>query len=260
MSTSTSLAEVQRAFTRLCFDREPSEADLAMLDDDPARWRMYRKMVRSRLFKMMRSGLPKTVEVVGKESFDEAVVVYLAEHAPQTRFIREIVHELVAHTIPTWKKRDELPPHLIDLMRLEDVKWAVSSLEWPNTPETAEELDFEARPVLNPTVRDISLSHRVDKDHREPVALDGAHRALVYRKPDSTRLFTYVLNPMGSQLFDAWRRAALDGGSFADGTREVLAANERQPDARFIDGMATVLADLVEQSVFLGSRAPERES
>ena len=257
---STRLAEVQRAFTRICFEREPSEQDLALLEDDPSRWVMYRNMVRSRLFKMMRTGLPKTAEALGKDAFDEAVAIYLADHAPQTRFIREIVHELVAHALPGWKKRQDLPAHLLDLVRLENTKWAVGSLEWPRTPRTVEELDFEGRPVLNPTVRDLPISFRVDKDHREPVALEAPHRAVIYRKPDSTRLFTYVLNPMGAQLFDAWRRAALDGGSFAAGTREVLAANERQPDARFIDGMATVLADLVEQSVFLGSRAPERES
>lgn len=253
----TSLPEVQRAFTRICFDREPSDDDLALLHDDERRWIMYRNMVRSRLFSMMRQGLPKTAALLGEQTFDDTVAGYLAEHAPRTRFIREVVHELVAYAVPRWKQRDDLPPHLLDLVRLESTKWAVGSLEWPSTPAVSDELDFEGRPVLNPTVRDLPLGYRVDKDPRSPAELDAPHRALVYRKPSSTRLFTYVLNPMGAQLFDAWRRAALDGGSFAGGTREVLAANDRAPDARFIDGMATVLADLVEQSVFLGSRDGE---
>ncbi len=252
----TSLAEVQRAFTRICFDHEPQAADLALLHDDASRWLMYRRMVRSRLFKMMRNGLPKTAALLGPTRFDAAISDYLAEHAPQTRFIREVVNELVDHALPGWAQ-DEALPHLADLARYEALKWRVGALEWPTTAPVADELDFEGRPVLNPTVRDLTVRFRVDKDWRSPSRLDGAHRVLVHQKPGSNRVYTYVLNPMGGQLFDAWRESE----SFAEGARHVLAANERAPDARFIDGMAGVLADMVEQSIFLGSaRAPASQS
>lgn len=246
----TSLAEVQRAFTRICFDREPSPDDLALLHDRDEQWMLYRGMVRHRLFSMMRMGLPRSSALLGKARFDEAVADYLASHAPTTRFIRGVVHELVEHALPGWEADEAVPAHLPDLVRYEDTKWRVGSLEWPVTEPVADELDFEGRPVLNPTVRHLDVVYRVDKDAEAPAQLDEPHRALVYRKPDSSRIYTYVLNRVGAQLFDAW----CESDSFADGARRVLAANERQPDAKFIDGMAGVLADMVEQTIFLGSR------
>ncbi|MGE0784129.1 MAG: putative DNA-binding domain-containing protein [Sandaracinaceae bacterium] len=245
---SASLEEVQRAFTRICFDREPSDADFAVLHDDRERWMLYRGMVRRRLLGMLRQGLPKTAALLGPR-FDDASVAYLAEHAPKTRFIREIVHELVEHALPRWREDPSLPAHLTDLVRYEDTKWRVGAREWPATPALSEELDFEGRAVMNPTALDVGLDHRVDKDAMAPARLRETHRAIVYRKPGSGRIHTYVLNRIGAELYDAWRAEP----SFAAGARAVLTANAREPDARFIDGMAQILAEMVEHSIVLGS-------
>lgn len=244
----TSLADVQRAFTRVCFEPEPRDEDLALLHDDRERWLMYRRMVRSRFFDMARAGLPRSAELLGKARFDAVVSAYLAEHRPQTRFIRDVVHELVAHALPGWEADDALPPHTAELVRYEELKWRVSNLEWEDRPHV--ELDFEAAAVMNPTVRWLPLSFRVDKTELEaPPKLDERHLALVYRRPGGAKIHTYVLNDVGARLFLAWTTAP----SCADGVRQVLADMDRQPDARFIDGMAGVLADLVEHRIVLGS-------
>ncbi len=134
-------------------------------------------------------------------------------------------------------------------MRFEDAKWRALAAEYDPPPHG--ELDFEAVPVLNPTAFAVPLRHRVDKDFASPAALAEPHLAVVYRKPEGARTSCYVLNDIGGRLFSAW-----SGGerSCADGARLVLAQLGRQPDARFIDGMAGVLADLVEQKIILGSR------
>ncbi len=244
----TGLADIQRAFTRVCFDRAPREEDLALLYADRERWLMYRRMVRQRLYEMMRAGLPKTAALLGPEAFDDAVSRYLAEEGPKSRYIRDVVPALVAHALPRW----EAPAHLGDLARYEVAKWQAASLEWE--VEDAGELDFEAAPVFNPTLCVVTVHHRVDKLGDEDGAslprLVEPHHALVYRKPESPRVFTYVLNDIGGRLVSAWR----SGGSCADGARAVLAELRREPDAHFIDGMAGVLADLVEQQIVLGSR------
>ena len=245
----SALAEAQRAFARICMAPEPAEEDLAVLHDDPERWLLYRGMVRSRLFSMMRMGLPKSAEVLGDEVFDAAVARYLADRGPQTRFLREVVHELVEHALPSWEADPSLPAHTADLVRYEDLKWRVGALPWELEGEPGE-LDFEAICVLNPTARVVVVRHRVDKDPERPVALDQPHHAVVYRKPDSGRLFTYVLNDIGGRLLAAWSEEQ----TCADGARQVLSELDREPDPRFIEGMAGVLAELFEQRVILGSR------
>ena len=249
---TASLAEVQRAFTRICFALEAPEEDLALLNPPRERWLMYRRMVRSRLFGMCRNGLPRTVEVLGKPAVDGAVKRYLAEHGPRTRYIREVVGELLEHTLPTWEADESLPPHLCDLARYEATKWRVSSVEWTATAATADELDFEGVPVHNPTVDWTEVHHAVHrKDEQRDQRLDAPRRVLVFRKPDDPRIYALGLSAEGAALYDAWREP---DRSFADGVKAYLAAAGREPDAAFVDRMATVLTQLVERQIILGSR------
>lgn len=240
------IAEVQRAFLRVCFDAEPRDEDLAALHAPRERWLMYRHMVRSRLFEMVHKGLPKTLETMTRAKLDAAIARYLAERGPHTRFIREVVHELVEHALPAWKVDPSLPPHAIDLVRFEDTKWRVASAVFADV--ACEPFDFEKIPVFNPTLEVVEVIHRVDKT---PItALAEPHHILVYRKPESTSTWTYAVHGDGARLVEAWR----GGVSCADGSRAVLAASGRTADPAFVDTLATVLAELVEQKMILGSR------
>ena len=238
---------MQQAFSRICFDPSPSPDDLALLHDADERWLLYRGMVRSRLTGMVRSGLPRSSELLGDERLEAAVASWLAGGGPRSRFIRQIVDEVVEHSLSGWQADPDLPPHTSDLVRFEATKWRVGALEWTHTAPVTEELDFEGIPVLNPTVESTPIRYRVDKSNE---ALDEPRLLLAYRKPGGARIFVYVLNPMGAELYEAWR---VPERSFADGVRAVLAAHAREPDARFIDGMAGVLAELVGETVIVGS-------
>lgn len=244
----TDVIAIQRAFTRVCFDETPREEDLSILHADRERWLMYRSMVRERLHGMLRSGLPKTAALLGKTRFNAAVSSYLAERGPRSRYIRDVIDELVEHALPRWESDASMPAHLPDLARYEAAKWRAASLEWDAEP--VRDFDFEAIPVFNPSLCTVTLRHRVDKDAEAPSTLAEPHHALCYRKPGSPRVFTYVVNDIGGRLLTAWR----SGSSCADGARAVLAELGREPDARFIDGMAGVLADLLEHKILLGSR------
>lgn len=244
----TPLADLQRAFTRLCFDEEPSPADLALLHSPEERWLLYRRMVRSRLFSMVRAGLPRSVEVLGEERLRVAMVSYLAERGPGSRFIRDVVHELVEHALPGWRADAGLPSHLTDLVCYEEAKWRVAAAPWGETEELSEELDFEGVPVFNPTLSTLEVRHRVDRDD---APLDAPHLVIVYRKPSDARVFRYVLNPRGAELFEAWQAP---GRSLSDGVKALLEARGEEPSAAFIDAMAGILAEMVEQTIVLGSR------
>lgn len=244
----TSLIEIQRAFSRICLDETPKKEDLALLHDDDERWLLYRRMVRSRLFGMVRSGLPRSAEVLGKKRLDASMSRYLAEGGVRSRYIRDVVHELALHALPSWEADEELPPYLPDLVRYEAAMWRVSSVGWEATEETSEELDFAGIPVWNPTIHTTRVRYRVDKENE---ALDEEHLVVIYRKPEGSKIFRYVMNPMATGLYEAWR---VPERSFADGVRAVLAADERDPDRDFVDRMAGVLAGLSEHAIILGSR------
>ena len=244
----TELVAMQRAFRKICFDAEPAPEDLAVLHDEDARWLLYRRMVRSRLVALARQGLPKTAKLIGESELERAMSAYLADGGPRTRFLREVVFELVEHAAEAWRARDDLPEHLMDLARFEAAKWRTSAAVSDSEPAT--ELDFELPPVFNPTTVAVPIQFRVDKDAESPARLEEPHLALTYRKSGDPKVYVYVLNAIGARLFSAWR----EGGSCADGTRRVLADLGREPDAKFVDGMAGVLADLVEQEIVVGSR------
>ncbi len=86
------LSEHLGTIQRVCFALEPSDTDLVALGD-AQRWRMYREMVRARLFKVIRAALPRTSEAVGKELFDEAISRWLAEQGPHTPYYRDVALE-----------------------------------------------------------------------------------------------------------------------------------------------------------------------
>ncbi|MBX3273500.1 MAG: putative DNA-binding domain-containing protein [Sandaracinaceae bacterium] len=250
--TEPSLVEVQRAFSRICLDATPAEADLALLHGPRERWLLYRRMVRSRLFGMVRSGLPRTVATVGEARLDAAMRAYLAERGVTSRYIRDCVQELAAHALPTWSADPALPPHLADLVRYEATKWQVGSLEWVEPAPVVEPFDFEGVPVHNPTVRAVEVRFRVDRDDArrdEPVA--EPHRVLLYRRPRDARVFGYALDARASALYDAW---CVPERTFADGARAVLAARGAAPEPTFVDALAGLLADLVERAIIVGSR------
>jgi len=242
----SSLAELQRAFTRMCFDAEPAAEDLGLLHAEPERWLLYRSMVRSRLLEMARTGLPRSAEAIGAR-FEHDFSRYLAASPPLSRYIREIVHEFVSATLPEWEADEALASHVPDLVRFESTKWLVAALPYPDL--SAREIDFGAPAVINPTLRVVVVHHRVDRAATPPPRLEAPEHLLVYRKKDDPRIFTWGLNETGGRLFEAWA----SGVSLTEGTRRVLSELGREPDVHFVDSMAGVLADLVEQSVVLGA-------
>ena len=98
---------MQQAFARICFDPSPSPDDLALLHDADERWLLYRDMVRSRLIGMVRSGLPRSSELLGDTRLEASVASWLAGGGPRSRFIRQIVDEIVEHALPTWSEGKE---------------------------------------------------------------------------------------------------------------------------------------------------------
>lgn len=240
------LAENQAAFTNVCFAREPSDADLDTLGALRDRWLLYRGMVRLRLERMVESGIPKSVEAMGKARFDDAFVRWLDEVRPGSRYIREIVSEFVAFALP---RIESDPPWLTDLMRYEIARWEVGFVDVA-LPSDAGEFSFEKIAIVNPTVRLLPVAFRVDQKPEEGSYRAEAKTICVFRKPDD-RVAAWSLGDRGA----AWLAALMRSDRPVTDTIKDVAKERGEPiDAKYVESLGGTLAKFLENSILLGAR------
>ncbi|AKF10410.1 putative DNA-binding domain-containing protein [Sandaracinus amylolyticus] len=234
------VADLQRAMQRVCFDAAPSREDLALVGSERAL--LYRELVRSRLRELVSKVLPKTEAALGRARTSALFDAFLAEAPPRSRFFREVIPELVAFALP------RVEGHARDVLLLESTRW---ELAWRAGEVHGDvvELDLEKIPVAHPTLRVLALGHAVHRDVEPPPA--GAFFVCVHRRPDHV-VETRTLDATSFALVRAWARGDRPA---IDGVREVLAAEGRAPDQAFVEKMSALLTALLEAGALLGSRA-----
>lgn len=245
----TALLDHQRAFMHMCFDAEPREAGLRQLGAERDRWLLYRDMVRTRLTKMARAGLPRTASALGDEAFDGWVAAWLADRAPRTRHIREIVGELLRWAIPRWNADPNVPAWLVDLAALELVRWEVGALDVA-MPE-AGDFAFDRHPVVNPTARVLELGHAVHESETAPPYPPVPTLLCVYRRADDDRT---GVQPLGS-FAAALLRALMPGDrTVTDAVRDVAERTGTPVDSALAVRLGSVLETLIRRGILLGAR------
>lgn len=237
-AASSSVAELQRAMQRVCFDRAPSADDLATLGEQAA---LYRDLVRSRLRELISKALPRTERALGRARVTEIFVGWLAEAPPRSRFFREVIPSFTAFALAGL---EGLPA---DVLRLESVRWE-SAWRTGEIPSEIEDFDLEKVAVPHPSLRVLELGHAVHRDEDPPAA--GTFYVCVHRRPDHL-VETRTLDATSYALVRAWARG--DRPAIAV-VREVLASESRSADAAFVEKMGALLAALVESGALLGSR------
>jgi hypothetical protein len=251
-----SLRELQQAFAATCLEPEPPASMLGRLHGTHERWLVYRHMVRTRLEQMAKQGLRRTRATLGPERFSQAFSAYLVEDPPRTRYIRDVVSLFVAHAAPRWRDDPSLPPHTHDLARFEAARWELADLPEP-APQAAAEFDFDAVPVMGGAYRLLSLDYPVHRKRPAGEAYAAEPTALVmYRRPLGTKAEVLSINPITLALMQRWA-----GGreTVSEAIRAVALAGGFAVDARFLEGLCSVLADFLERGIVLGSRNAEEE-
>lgn len=244
------LEHYEQAFIRVCFDAEPSDADLDALGDR-ARYLLYRDMVRGRLREMAEHALPRTRTALGAERFAALFEEHLAVEPPRSRFIREVVVPFAGWLVGRVSDEASTRPWLADLISLERARWEAIWRDRTVEPPTAE-FDFDRRPVVSPVHELLAVEHAV---HREPDE-HGAYPAepawvIVYRRPSNHVVGTFGLNAVTAELVRAWARSE---ETAMESVQRVAALRGVAVDAAFIDGLCTVLAEFIEREIVLGSR------
>jgi hypothetical protein len=242
-----SARELALQATRLCLGPEPSEAQLRELGD-PRIWRLYRELIRGRLKGEARAALPRSLELMGEASFERAFERWLLSAPPRSRAFYGVAIELAEHLCAD----TELPELVRDALRYESTQRLVANLEERVAVQVGE-LELDAIPVLNPTLRLLALSHAL----HEPQQAEGSYRRaptrlLLHRRLEETRVRTTVLTAVTFALFE---RFLAQQETILDAVRAVAIERKLRVDDAFLDGLCTVLADLHESGALLGSVA-----
>ena len=248
------LTDYQRTVMRVSFDREPSALDLAALGEE-SRWRTYRHMVRSRLEAMAEVAFKRTRELVGEATFVDGFARFLAESGARSPLIREVTAAFGEFAQADAVLLSSAPAHTRDVLAFELAKWQVAYLaaQLPVLGEAGvRELDFEGKPVLNPVLRQLTLSRAALPCCDLPSAPgDGdTFDMLVYRPPHHEVRWWAV-----SAFFAGFiARVQQAEHSVADAGRRVAERQHRAIDEALLEELATDLTLAVQRSVLFGVR------
>ena len=206
-------------------------------------------MVRTRLRRVCGAALPRTKKALGPEAFEAAFVSWLAEAPPSTRFFREVPAQFAAHLAPRLEAREE--GWLPDLARYELAEWTVKSADDADLPPLAPEFGFERPPVVSPALTLLEVGWTVPRKKAKRYEPTPLHLC-IYRDPESFQAVTMELNELARDLLRAW----IPGDrTMTEAVQAVAQARGTAIDARFIDGLSSLLEDFLGRGILLGSRA-----
>ena len=244
------LVDTQRCFVEICFRREPPEEALDRLGGQRDRWLLYRHMVRTRMQGMIANALKRTVAALGEDAWNDWYARWLDEAPPRTRYIREIVPELVAFARPRWRQDPAVPAFVPELADMEATRFELGYLDAP-IPE-AGEIAFEKTPVLSPFVRLLRVEHavhRVRADDVEPPPKEPT-TLCIYRTADD-RTGVLPLDDFAATLLASFQHP--DGADITTLVKRAAAHHSLPIDEPLVRRVGTLLADLLQRTILLGA-------
>ncbi len=245
------LADYQRRFMQLSFAERADEAEFVSFGD-PARFHLYRQMIRSRLLGMAKKAFANTLETVGDQAFEASFARYLAERPPRSPYIRDVIADFASFARANPQLIAQSPVFTADLLRFEEAKWRVSYRACDLTEDALRAFDFAAVPALNPALEQLSLEHRV-YDLQEGTCKAGPGPLFVYRPPQHDDIRWYVPDALMARLLADAR--AQTQSTFADLVRGAAAALGRALDETLLEELASGVTLALQRGVLLGSRS-----
>lgn len=250
-----SLAEYERAVVDLLFKKDFAKS-LQALGGDERRWRVYRRMARSRLSDAVEASFPRLFQVVPPGPIVER---WLDEAPPRSPYLRDVAGE-----VARWLRPEVLPSSAPPwTLALAQHEWSMLEVSYAHEEEGAAdihevgELSFERPAVLTPAHRIVRASfavHRVPDDIDDPSKLEvaeGSFALCLYRDPATHEVRVLELSPIAAAILE----------EVAPGEQTVVeavrAASRRESfviDGDLVAAFADLVSDLVDRGVWLGSR------
>jgi hypothetical protein len=158
-------SSVEAQFATLLFAQEES----LPFDADPARQRVYRRLVRGSLSGAIRRAMPHARRIAGESVIDAHIARFLAEQPIQTRLVRMIASEFAAFLE---QHPADAPRALVELVQWEaleiPVSLAADAAIVPGDPKD------DARVEMHPSARLAAYAHPVHLVTRDTGALPSA--------------------------------------------------------------------------------------
>lgn len=240
------LADRAEAMQRVCFDPEPSEADLELLGSRE-RWLVYRNLVRNRLTHVVGTAMGRTRQAIGDRAFQRMIEEWLSCGGPQTRYLRHVPSELAHLAISVWQSTE--PAWIADLARYEIALWEV----WhgPPDPISCEPFAFDRRPVLRHSMRILRLDHPVHQTSMPASGYRAEQTLLCVYRDAGHEPATRKLNPLAADLLESWQRA---DETVAESVERVAAEHGIAISPIFVEKLSVLIADFI-----LGGHSPPPE-
>ena len=253
------LEAYQRAVVDVLF-RKDFEGSLALLsppgDRSAQRWRVYRRMARSRLRDCVEASFPRLFRFVDAAPLVER---WLDERPPSTPYLREVAGQFAG-----WLSADALPSGAPRwALALARHEWTRLEVSYAHQEEGAAdvvdagELSFERPAVLTPAHRIERLPfavHRVPEEVEDPAAVDveeGAFTLCTYRDPLTLEVRVLELSPIAGAILE---EVAPGVATVVEAVHAASAREGFAIDGPLVGALADLVADLHERGVWLGSR------
>jgi hypothetical protein len=255
--------DYQRTMKDVLLAEEPSAEDWRALGRDEPRWKAYRRMVRSRFYQTIDHGFERLIGAIGEGRFHRMVDRYLAEDPPRSPYLRDLPGEFlrfVEGRRDVLAEDPALPAYALDLMRYEWAELDVAYSHEEIRPDEVVPLDMNRPAALSPAHRVLKLEypvHSMGTDGSGAPLAPAPALLLLYRDRTTHDVETLELTPIAATMIAAVARR---GGyppamPLARVVREAAAAHGATVDVAFVEALSTLLADLTERGVLLGSLA-----
>ena len=258
-----SLLSYQTALRDALLASDPPDSAFAAFGGTPERWKVYRRMVRSRLADNVEHGFERLRSVIGEDRFGEIVARFLAESPPRSHYLRDVPAEFLRffeQNRDALMRAYVLPAYALDLARYE---WAELETAY-SFEETSEAqvgpLDMHRVPVLSPAHRLIDLAypvHRMGTDGHDQAMPAAPFSLCLYRDAKTHEVAVLELTPVTASMLSLMERRTLTVTEMVRKAAEEVGATV---DVAFVDALSTLLADLIERGVLLGCLVPKETS
>lgn len=254
-----SLVAYEAALYRVCFSAIPPEAAVAGMA--LPRLRLYRSMVRSRLYNHIKAILPTATAASEAPLLENVFTSWLSTSPPRSPLFRDVPTRFATYILETGARvRTSDQSEVLDRFRWETAKWEAShrprtthdggSTQSGQETNALEPFAFDRVARLHGSVQVLDLRHTV---FRDPVQA-GPVSVCVYRRESDQRVYTWELGALAKTLLTVIQREPQ--WLFQQVVRETAALVGRPVEESFVAELADLLAQLDDRGILLGSVAP----
>jgi hypothetical protein len=223
----------------------------AMTSRGDLRLRAYRALVHNRVRNTVRDYCRRTAARRGPVGLARDVSAFVAEHAIDSPYLRDVPRAFVEFTIPRWREDPEAPPFLPDLARHELLRLDVRNDPRPTRPPTGRPIDLD-RPIAVESaavvMRYAWAVHALPRDPDDRSVPDQRPCSVVAFRGPGARTRWVDCKPWVADLVEG----LVAGATLRTALLGALAASSMPLDDDVLARTALVLADFSDRGLLLG--------